>query len=174
MVRLQLDALTAQMSEVHQQSSSIAMNAAVSGLAGTVSKPHPEDMRVGRPDPYALGKDFDGHTGTLDPAHPAVAETNSGHHTNSSLQHCSREKLETTFSKLADNCAWRNDNTVESMDTKHLIVGSSRRTNLKVKARAQESRNPRRQKSVRVTTVNMSMIGIQVHTLPHSSQIFLK
>ena len=32
---------------------------------------------------------------------------------------------------------------VESMDTKHLIVGFSRRTNLKVKARARESRNPR-------------------------------
>ena len=32
---------------------------------------------------------------------------------------------------------------VESMDTKHLIVGTNRRTNLKVKARARESRNPR-------------------------------
>ena len=36
-----------------------------------------------------------------------------------------------------------NVETVESMDTKHLIVGTSRRTNLKVKARARESRNPR-------------------------------
>ena len=36
-----------------------------------------------------------------------------------------------------------NGETVESMDTKHLIVGTSRRTNLKVKARARESRNPR-------------------------------
>ena len=36
-----------------------------------------------------------------------------------------------------------NAETVESMDTKHLIVGTSRRTNLKVKARARESRNPR-------------------------------
>ena len=33
--------------------------------------------------------------------------------------------------------------TVESMDTKHLIVGTSRRTNLMVKARARESRNQR-------------------------------
>ena len=33
--------------------------------------------------------------------------------------------------------------TVESMDTKLLIVGTSSRPNLKVKARAQESRNPR-------------------------------
>ena len=36
-----------------------------------------------------------------------------------------------------------NVETVESMDTKHLIVGTSRRTNLEVKARARESRNPR-------------------------------
>ena len=36
-----------------------------------------------------------------------------------------------------------NVETVESMDTKHLIVGTSRRTNLKVKARARENRNPR-------------------------------
>ena len=36
-----------------------------------------------------------------------------------------------------------NVETVESMDTKHLIVGTSRRTNLKVKARARESRYPR-------------------------------
>ena len=36
-----------------------------------------------------------------------------------------------------------NVETVESMDTKHLILGTSRRTNLKVKARARESRNPR-------------------------------
>ena len=32
---------------------------------------------------------------------------------------------------------------VGSLDTKHLIVGTSRRTNLKVKPRARESRNPR-------------------------------
>ena len=35
-----------------------------------------------------------------------------------------------------------NVETVERIDTKHLIVGTSRRTNLKVKARARESRNP--------------------------------
>ena len=33
--------------------------------------------------------------------------------------------------------------TAESMDTKLLVVGTSSRTNLKVKARARESRNPR-------------------------------
>ena len=36
-----------------------------------------------------------------------------------------------------------NVETVESMDTQQLIVGTSRRPNLKVKARARESRNPR-------------------------------
>ena len=36
-----------------------------------------------------------------------------------------------------------NVETVESMDTNHLIVGTSRRPNLKAKARARESRNPR-------------------------------
>ena len=66
MLRRQLDELTAQMIEVRQQSSSTAMNEAVSGLAEavrtmgpSVSKPRPEDMRVGKPEPYALGKDFD-------------------------------------------------------------------------------------------------------------------
>ena len=62
---------------------------------------------------------------------------------------------------------------VESMDTKHLIVGTSRRTNVKVKARARESRNPKLQKSVKVTTVNKSKkLGHQ--TRQHSSQIYLK
>ena len=64
MLRRQLDELTAQMIEVRQQSSSTAMNAAVSRLAEAVrtmgqSKPRPEDMRVGKPEPYAPGKDFD-------------------------------------------------------------------------------------------------------------------
>ena len=36
-----------------------------------------------------------------------------------------------------------NVETVESMDTKLLIVGTSSRPNLKVKARARESRNPK-------------------------------
>ena len=36
-----------------------------------------------------------------------------------------------------------NVETVESVDTKQLIVGTSRRPNLKVKARARESRNPK-------------------------------
>ena len=83
MLRRQFDELTAHMIEMRQQSSSTAMNAAVSGLAEamgqSVSKPRPEDMRVGKPEPYAPGKDFDdwdftfnGFAGTLDPAYPAL------------------------------------------------------------------------------------------------------
>ena len=89
MLRRQLDELTAQMIEMRQQSSSTAMNAAVSGLAEavrtmgqSVSKSRPEDMRVGKPEPYAPGKDFDewdftfnGYAGTLDPAYPALLKT---------------------------------------------------------------------------------------------------
>ena len=77
------------MIKVRQQSSSTAMNAAVSGLAEavrtmgqSVSKPRPENMRVGKPEPYAPGKDFDhwdftfnGYEGTLDPAYLALLKT---------------------------------------------------------------------------------------------------
>ena len=66
MLRRKVDELTAQMIEIRQQSSSTAMNAAVAGLTEavrtmgqSVSKRRPEDMRVGKPDPYALGKDVD-------------------------------------------------------------------------------------------------------------------
>ena len=66
MLRRQLEELTARMEEVRQQSSSTAMNAAVTGLTEavrsmgqSVSKPRPEDMRVGKPQPFASGKDFD-------------------------------------------------------------------------------------------------------------------
>ena len=86
MLRRQFDEFTAHMIEMRQHSSSTAMNAAVSGLAEavrtmgqSVSKPRPEDMRVGKPEPYAPGKDFDdwdftfnGFAGTLDPAYPAL------------------------------------------------------------------------------------------------------
>ena len=89
MLRRQLDELTAQMIEMRQQSSNTAMNAAVTGLSEavrtmgqSVSKPRPEDMRVGKTEPYALGKDFDdwdftfnGYAGTLDPAYPALLKT---------------------------------------------------------------------------------------------------
>ena len=89
MLRRQLDELTAQMIEMRQQSSSTAMNAAVSGLAEavrimgqSVSKPRPEDMSVGKPEPYARGKDFDdwdftfnGYAGTLDLAYRALLNT---------------------------------------------------------------------------------------------------
>ena len=89
MLRRQLDELTAQMIEMRQQSSNTAMNAAVTGLTEAVrtmgqavSKPRREDMRVGKPEPYAPGKDFDdwdftfnGFAGTLDPAYPALLKT---------------------------------------------------------------------------------------------------
>ena len=65
------------------------MNAAVTGLTEavrtmgqSVSKPRPEDRRVGKPEPYAPGKGFDdwdftfnGFAGTLDPAYPALLKT---------------------------------------------------------------------------------------------------
>ena len=53
MLRRQLDELTAQMIQIREQSSSTAMNAAVTGLTEavrtmgqSVSKPRPEDMSV--------------------------------------------------------------------------------------------------------------------------------
>ena len=77
------------MIEMRQQSSNTAMNAAVTGLTEavrsmgqSVSESRPEDMRVGKPEPYAPGKDFDdwdftfnGYAGTLDPAYPALLQT---------------------------------------------------------------------------------------------------
>ena len=64
MLRRQLDELTAQMfKKIRQQSSSTAMNAAVTGLTDavrtmgqSVSKPRPEDMRVGKPERTHLAK----------------------------------------------------------------------------------------------------------------------
>ena len=87
MLRRQLDELNVRMEEVRQQSANAAMNAAVSEptdavrtMAQSVSKPRPEDMRVGKPEPCAPGKDFDdwdftfnGYAGTLDPALPKTA-----------------------------------------------------------------------------------------------------
>ena len=65
-VRRQFDELTTQMIEIRQQSTTTAMNAAVTGLTEavrtmgqSVSKPRPEDMRVGKPEPYTPGKDVD-------------------------------------------------------------------------------------------------------------------
>ena len=103
--RRQLDELAAQMIEVRQQSSSAAMNAAVSGLAEavrtmgqSVSKPRPEDKRVGKPEPYSPGKDFgdwdftfNGYAGTLDPEDSeTITNSDDGDSTtqNSSLQPC--------------------------------------------------------------------------------------
>ena len=142
MLRRQLDELTAQMIEIRHQSSSTAMNAAVTGLTEavrtmgqSVSKPRPEDMRVGRPESYAPGKDFDdwdftfnGYAGTLDPAYPALLNTErqsptvvmatppreqkSGtlavlsHGTHTERRTESREESwKQRFAKLADNCA---------------------------------------------------------------------
>ena len=58
MLRRQIDVLTAQMIEIRQQSSSTAVNAAVTGLTEavrtvgqSVSKSCPKDMRVGKPEP---------------------------------------------------------------------------------------------------------------------------
>ena len=75
------------MEEIRQQSANAAMNAAVTGLTDavrtmgrSVTRPRPEDRRVGKPEPYMLpGQDFDdwdftfnGYVGTLDPAYPAL------------------------------------------------------------------------------------------------------
>ena len=51
MLRRQLDELTVQMIEMRQQSSSTAMNAAVTGLAEAVRTMGQSDMRVGKPEP---------------------------------------------------------------------------------------------------------------------------
>ena len=89
MLRRQFDELTAQMIEIKQQSSTTSMNASVTGLqeavrrmGQSVSKPRPEDMRVGKPEPSALGKDFDdwdftfnGYASTLDPAYLPLLKT---------------------------------------------------------------------------------------------------
>ena len=63
----QLEELNARMEEIRQQSAGAAMNAAVTGLTDavrlmgqSVTRPRPEDMRVGKPEPYVPGKeDFD-------------------------------------------------------------------------------------------------------------------
>ena len=74
------------MGKVRLLSASAAMNAAVTGfmeavrtMRQTVSKPRPEDLIVGKPKPYAPGKDFgvwdftlNGYAGTLDPAYPTL------------------------------------------------------------------------------------------------------
>ena len=93
MLRRQLNELTAQMIEIRQQLSSIAMNEAVTGLTEvvrpmgqSVSNLLQEDMRVGKPEPDAPGKDFgdwdfacNGYAGTLDPAYPALPEKRDNH-----------------------------------------------------------------------------------------------
>ena len=114
------------------------MNAAVAGLSEavrsmgqSVSKPRPDDMRVGRPEPYALGKDtddwdfmFNGYAGTLDPAYPAllkaarqsptVVMATPPHEPQSATlmylltmltQKGVVRKAGTSVSKLTDNCA---------------------------------------------------------------------
>ena len=84
LLRRQFEELNVQMDEMRQQSTNAAVNAAVTGLTEavrsmgqSVSKPRLEDTGVGKPKPYAPGKDFDdwnftfnGDAGTLDPACP--------------------------------------------------------------------------------------------------------
>ena len=43
-------------------------------MGQSVPKPRPEDMRVGKPEPYAPFT-FNGYAGTLDPAYPALLKT---------------------------------------------------------------------------------------------------
>ena len=141
LLRRQLEKLNARMEEIRQQSANAAMNAAVTGLTDavrtmgqSVTRPRPEDMRVGKPEPYMFGKDFDdwdfkfnGKASTLDPAYPAllkaarqsttVVTATAPHEQQSATllylltmltQIGARkvgEKLETTDSKLSDNCA---------------------------------------------------------------------
>ena len=59
-------------------------------MGQSVSKPLPEGMRVGKPESYALGKEFDdwdftfnGYAGTFDPAYPALLNTERETVTNS-------------------------------------------------------------------------------------------
>ena len=66
LLRRPLEELNARMEEIRQQSANAAMNAAVTGLTAavrtigqSVTRPRPEDMRVGKPEPYMPGKDFD-------------------------------------------------------------------------------------------------------------------
>ena len=86
LLRRQLEELNARVEDIRQQSANAAMNAAVTGLTKavrtmrqSVSSPRLEDMRVGKPEPYVPGKDFDdwdftfnGYAGILDPAYPAL------------------------------------------------------------------------------------------------------
>ena len=87
LLRRQLEELNARMDEVRQQPASAAMKAAVTGLTEAartmgqiVSKPRPEDMSVGKPEPCAhLAKTsmtgtstLNGYAGTLDPAYPTL------------------------------------------------------------------------------------------------------
>ena len=83
LLRRQLEELNGRMEEVRQQSTNTAMNAAVTeavrSMGQSVSKPRTEDMGVGKPEPYAPGKDFDDrdftfneYASTLDPAYPAL------------------------------------------------------------------------------------------------------
>ena len=92
LLRRQLEELDAQMDEVRQQLTNAAMNASVTGITEVVrrmgqvvSKPRPEDMRVGKPEPYAYVKDFDdwgctfnGYAATLESCLSILAESCRG------------------------------------------------------------------------------------------------
>ena len=70
------------LSDRPELTSSSGLTEAVRKMGQSVSKPRPEDIRVGKPEPYAPGKDvddwdftFNGYAGTLDPAYPALLKT---------------------------------------------------------------------------------------------------
>ena len=65
-----------------QEVEMLRLTEAVRTMGQLVSKPRPEDMRVGKPEPCAPGKDFDnwdftfnGYAGTLGPAYPTLLKT---------------------------------------------------------------------------------------------------
>ena len=85
--------------------------------------------------------------------------------------HSSKSHCETTtdLSRFEGDCRKCGKYGHKAADT----VGTSSRPNLKAKARAQESRNPKRQKSVKATAINKSKKpGHQ--TRLHRNQVCLK
>ena len=66
LLRRPLEELNARMEDIWQQSANAAVNAAVTGLTEavrpmglSVTRPRPDDMRVGEPEPYVPDKDFE-------------------------------------------------------------------------------------------------------------------
>ena len=105
---------------------------AVRTMGRSVSTPRPEDVRVGKPQPYLPGKDFDdwdftfnGYAGAVDPAYPALLKTARQSPTvvmatppheqqscnlavrshDAHTERSTESREETTVSKLTDDCA---------------------------------------------------------------------